>query len=522
MAGLKNTLQLRTAQSLSLSMTPQLQQAIKLLQLTTLEVRQEIREMLERNPLLEAADDGMSDQVQSLDEVIDAQRQADNIYDPFDNDHSVASADISLSNEVFSSDDGSHAHDQLSAITSTGELTSPSSHERFDDYNAVQLKRGKALSLDEDSVYEGETTESLQDHLMWQLECSPLTGSDHDIAAAIIDGIADSGYLTESLDDILLTLQTKYPDLAMDDILPILKIVQQYDPRGAGSRSVQEYLLIQLSDLPPNTPHLNLARKVLTDCLPQLTNRDFRTLCQRLSIKEDTLKQVLGLITSLNQRPGQGAVKEKADFIIPDILVYKDENGEYQVITNPNNRLPQLRINQQYAELARTIKNERDKAFLQNSKQEANYFIKSLENRTNTVLAVAKCIMDKQRDFLEYGESAMHPLILNDVAREVDLHESTVSRATTGKYIQTPRGTYELKFFFSSHVGTDDGGTASATAIRAHIKDLVSKENPRKPLSDAAIADLLQEQGINVARRTIAKYRESLGIASSSQRKRLV
>ncbi len=520
MAGLRNSLQLRTSQSLSLSMTPQLQQAIRLLQLTTLEVRQEINQMLETNPLLEEAEDSFKDQVQSLDEMLDAERQAENVYDPFDNDHSVSSADISLSNDVISSEDG-QAHDNLSSITEAGEAASALA-ERYDDYNAVQNRRSKALSLDDDAVYEGQTSESLQDHLMWQLDCSPLTGSDRAIAEAIIDGIADSGYLSVSLEDILATLQQRYPELTMDDVLPILKLVQHYDPLGVGSRSVQEYLLLQLNELPESTPLINLARKALTDCLPQLTNRDFRVLCQRLSIKEDTLKQVIDLITSLNQRPGQGAVHEKSDFIIPDVLVVKDAQGEYQVITNPRNALPRLRLNRQYLELARTVKNERDRAYLQNSKQEANYFIKSLENRTNTVLTVAKCIMEKQRDFLEYGESAMHPLILNDIATEVDLHESTVSRATTGKYIQTPRGTYELKFFFSSHVGTDDGGTASATAIRAQIKELISKENPRHPLSDATIATRLQEQGINVARRTIAKYRESLGIASSSQRKRLV
>lgn len=523
MAGLRNSLQLRTAQSLSLSMTPQLQQAIRMLQLTTLEVRQEIAQMLEQNPLLEEAEDRLNSNVQSLDAMIDAQRAAENVYDPFDNDHSASPADISLSNEVYSSEDGTQAHDALSSINQSGELNAQSSaaEQRFDDFNAAQVSR-KGLAVDNDRVYEGETSVSLHDHLTWQLDCSPLAGMDRAIAEAIIDGIEDSGYLTESLDDICRALKPQWPELTMEAIGTVLKLIQHYDPIGVGSRDVSEYLLIQLSQLPEDTPNLELARRVLTKYLNELVRRDYRALCQHLSIKEENLKEVLELITSLNQRPGQGAVKEKSDFIIPDVLVVKDDNGEYKVITNPNNALPRLRINKQYAALAKSVKNDRDRSYLLSSKQEANYFIKALENRTSTVLTVAQCIMDKQRDFLEKGESAMHPLILSDISREVGLHESTVSRASSGKYIQTPRGTYELKFFFSSHVDTDDGGGASATAVRAIIKDLIARENTRHPLSDAALAEKLQEQGIKVARRTIAKYREALGIASSSQRKRLI
>lgn len=523
MAGLRNTLQLKTTQSLSLSMTPQLQQAIKLLQLTTLEVRQEIAQMLEQNPLLEEADDRVNSNVQSLDAMIDAARAAESVYDPFDNDHSASPADISLSNEVYSSEDGSQAHDALSSINQSGELNAQSTaaEQRFDDFNAAQVSR-KGAVVDNDRLYEGETHLSLQDHLTWQLDCSPLTGMDKAIAEAIIDGISDSGYLTESLEDIFNSLKPDWPELTMEEICTVLKLVQHYDPLGVGSRDVGEYLLIQLGEMPDDTPNIDTARKLLRNYLEELVNRDYRALCSHLSIKEDTLKEVLELITSLNQRPGQGIAREKADFIIPDVLVVKGDNGGFKVITNPNNTLPKLRINKQYAAMAKSVKNDRDRSYLLNSRQEANYFIKTLENRTSTVLTVAQCIMDKQRDFLEKGESAIVPLILSDIASEVGLHESTVSRATSGKFIQTPRGTYELKYFFSSHVDTDDGGAASATAIRAIIKDLISKENPRRPLSDAALAEKLQDQGIKVARRTIAKYREALGLPSSAQRKRLI
>lgn len=517
-----NAMALKNASNLSLSMTPQLQQAIRLLQLSTLEVRAEITHMLERNPLLEEVGDN-SFGVQSLDALIEAQNAADNVYDPFDNDHSVANADISLANDVICSADGRLAHDKLSAIDATGStLSAVDKSSPFDEYHATQVRRAKDLNLENDNVYAGASSESLQAHLTWQLNCSPLSGADRAIAEAIIDGIADNGYLNESLDDILHFVKERYPEVTYDDVLTVLKIIEHYDPLGVGSRSVQEYLLIQLNELSDNTPHLSLARRILTDYLPQLTHRDFRTLCQRLTIKEATLKEVLKLITSLNQRPGQGVLKDKSDFIIPDVLMVKNEAHEYQVILNPHNQLPRLRLNQRYLALAQQVQNERDKAYLQNSKQEANYFIKALENRATTILTVAQCIMRKQQAFLTDGESAMQPLILSDIASELSLHESTVSRATTGKYIQTPRGTYELKFFFSSHVSTEDGGTASATAIRAHIKKLIAKENPRKPLSDAAIADKLQAQGFNVARRTIAKYRESLNIVASSQRKRLI
>lgn len=522
MPELKNTLQLRAVQTLTLSLTPQLQQAIRMLQLTTTEVRLEIDRMLEQNPMLEEVEDLFQDNIRSLDAIIDDSQPEQTVYDPFDNDLSASPADISLDSAVYLSEDGSQAHDTLSSINQSGEATPPQDEQPGFDNFTDTADKVRHQGSDADSVYEGQTSTSLKDHLTWQLDCSPLTGADRAAAEAIIDAIADNGYLTESLEELHQSLLPDWPELTLEEVGAVLKLIQHYDPLGVGSRTVPEYLLIQLNELPPDTPHLQLARRILTDFLPELARRDFRVLCQRLGIKEEILKQALQLITSLSQRPMQSRGGDKADFIIPDVLAYKDQNGEYQVILNPANALPHLGINKHYAALLKKLTDEHDRAYLQSSRQEAAYFIKALENRNSTVLTVARCIMRRQSDFLREGESAMHPLILNDVAAEVGLHESTVSRATTGKYIQTPRGTYELKYFFSSHVDTADGQAASATAIRALIKDLISKENPRHPLSDAALCTKLQEQGYKVARRTVAKYRESLGLAASSQRKCLV
>ena len=520
MAGLKNALQLRQTQSQTLTMTPQLQQAIRLLQLSSIELRQEIALNLEQNPLLEINEDLINPNVESLDALIENERKESEVFDPFDNDSSINNtADISLSNEIELSEDGNHAHDSLSNLDDNGSIQELA-HIKTPT-SSTSVKKSMSFADDDFSVYEGETSETLQDHLMWQLDLSPLTGLDRAIAESIIDGIDDSGYLTESLDDIKEAVQKAGFEVSPEDIQAVLKIVQNYDPLGVASRSVQECLLIQLNALPKNTEYLELAKKMVKDYIDLLSNRDFRQLCQKLGVKEPILKEIMDLVTSLNPRPGQGVIKEKSDFVIPDVLAFKRKDGSWAVELNPNT-IPPIRLNEQYKSLVNFAKTEQERQFFKSHLQEANWFLTSLNKRNETLLKVAQCIVDHQQDFLNEGETAMHPLILNDVASEVEMHESTISRVTTEKYLHTPRGTYELRYFFSSHVNTDDGGTASATAIRAKIKELVAGENPRKPLSDNAIADLLQEQGIMVARRTIAKYRKSLGITSSSQRKRLV
>lgn len=559
MVSINNSLQIRTAQTQTLSMTPQLQQAIKLLQLSTLELVQEINQAVDLNPLLEV-DDKQDNNLESLDQMYEHE-QKENDYDPFDDDSSVNSAaDISLDSDR-SGDDKTLSFDQGdsrdsraaegadaaadAAAASEGDLAqegpdtaddagsageggaqdAPAQEEfqdtyQKDSYTSAAGKAGPSYDGD-DTVYEGQTTISLHDHLTFQLDLSPLAGKDKFIAQNIIDGIDDSGYLTESVEDILESVRQVYEDTDEDDILAVLKLIQHYDPLGVGSRTVQECLLIQLHELDQSDEKVKKATKVVTEYLNLLSNKDFRTLCQKLSVKEPELKDIVNIITSLNPRPGQGVIKEKSDFIIPDVLCYKDKDGEYVVELN-NSALPKVRLNETYKAMMGKARSKEDVQFFKSHLQEANWFLQSLNKRNDTLLRVASCIITHQNEFLQSGEEYMHPLILNDVAQETDLHESTISRITTQKYIHTPRGTFELKYFFSSKVSTDDGDAASSIAIKAHIKKLIDNENKRKPLSDHQLSKELEKLGLIAARRTVAKYREALGISSSSQRKLLI
>ncbi len=511
MAGLFNGLQLRQAQKLGLSLTPQLQQAIKLLQLSTLELRQEIREAVEQNPMLEIEEEGNENRFESLETIAEQESQGDrnDEFDPFDNDSSIKTADTAFPD----------ADSQIS-ICADGNVTHNESAGNNEPVSHSADTRHSVAIADADSVFEGETGYDLHDHLLWQLDLSPLTGPDRIIAENIIDGIDDSGYLQETVESITQTVQEDYPETTLEDTLSVLKLIQHYDPVAVGSRSVQECLRIQLEAM-NTTATRELALNIVNNYLKELSVRDFRTLCSKLSIREESLKKSIDLIQSLNPRPGRCAVKEKSDFIIPDVVVVKDENGHYHAELN-SDAIPKLHINEQYRMLANQAQNADDKKFFKSNLQEANWFMQSLNKRNETLMKVANVIVERQQDFMEYGEGSMHPMVLNDIASEIEMHESTVSRITTEKYIVTPKGTFELKYFFSSKVGTDDGGTASSTAIRARIKELIAKEDAKKPLSDSKLVTLLSDEGIIVARRTIAKYRESLGIAPSSQRKRLI
>ena len=333
----------------------------------------------------------------------------------------------------------------------------------------------------------------------------------------------DSGYLSVELSEILDVVRENYPDASLDDVKVVLKLIQSYDPLGVAARDVQECLLIQLRDKLSREPSEEgkMAEDILLHHLSLLSNHDYRSLCTCLGVKIETLKRVNDIIVSLNPRPGRTVIKEKANYVVPDVIVIKDKDGNYDVELNPD-ALPRVKLNEQYKSLVCYARNEREKEFFKSNLQEANWFIQSIAKRNETLLKVSRCIVEHQKAFLDYGEQRMEPLVLNDIAQEIEMHESTISRVTTEKYIYTDRGTFELKYFFSSHVNTDNGGTASSTAIRAEIKLLVSRENPRRPYSDNQIANLLKEKGYCVARRTIAKYREALGIGSSSQRKRLV
>jgi RNA polymerase sigma-54 factor len=306
----------------------------------------------------------------------------------------------------------------------------------------------------------------------------------------------------------------------MDEVECVLKRIQMFDPIGSGSRTPQECLLVQLRQFSDDTPWLTEARQLINEYSDLLSSKDYRTLMRKSRLKEDQLREAMRLLQTLNPRPGSALITKEPEYVIPDVSVNK-KNGRWVVELNPDS-LPKLSVNQQYAAMSRRSKNSSDSQFIRSHMQEAKWFIKSLESRNDTLMKVANCIVQQQMGFFEHGPEMMKPMVLNDVAEMVDMHESTISRVTTQKYMHTPRGIFELKYFFSSHVATESGGECSSTAIRALIKKLVAAETPSKPLSDSKIAQLLAEQGIKVARRTIAKYRESLSIPPSNQRKSLI
>ncbi|MEG3765957.1 RNA polymerase factor sigma-54 [Alteromonas sp. 14N.309.X.WAT.G.H12] len=495
---MKPSLQLKFSQQLT--MTPQLQQAIKLLQLSTLDLQQEIQEALDSNPLLE------------VDESTDNDVGEKNNLENDDTVQESASATESMdTGEALEKND---LPEELPLDSTWDEYISASS--------APATSISGSSGGDDEQIFQGETTENIQDHLLWQMRLTPFSEIDRAIALAIIDSIDESGYLTVSVEDILQSVnsdETEEP-VEEDEVECVLKRIQLFDPIGSGSRSPQECLLVQLKQFAPETPWLEEAKMLLENHCDLLGSKDYRTLMRKTRLKEDQLREAMRLLQTLNPRPGSALITKEPEYVIPDVSVAK-KNGRWVVELNPDS-LPKLSVNQQYAAMSRKAKNSSDSQFIRSHMQEAKWFIKSLESRNETLLKVANCIVQQQMGFFEHGPEMMKPMVLNDVAEMVDMHESTISRVTTQKYMHTPRGIFELKYFFSSHVATESGGECSSTAIRALIKKLVAAEKPSKPLSDSKIASLLAEQGIMVARRTIAKYRESLSIPPSNQRKSLI
>ncbi len=505
---MRPTLQLRIGQHLT--MTPQLQQAIKLLQLSTLELQQEIQEVLESNPLLELDEKAQADSASeqnNLEEAYSSKSNEEKSDQPTNDgsEEQLASIDEISTTEAMEKND---IPEELNIDTTWEE-----------SYSAGVSNTGAVSSPADDYTYQGETTDSIQDHLLWQMELTPFSDTDKTIAIAIIEAVDDAGYLTVSPEDILESVGTE--DLELDEIEAVLKRINMFDPIGVAARSIPDCLLIQLNQFSADTPYLEESKLIINDHIDLLGNRDYRQLMRKTKLKEDQLREVMRLIQSLNPRPGDTVIKGDDQYVIPDVTVEK-KNGRWVVELN-SDTAPKLSINQQYAAMSKTMKSStNDGQFIRSNLQEAKWFIKSLESRNDTLLKVSNCIVQRQQGFLEHGAEAMRPMVLNDIAEAVDMHESTISRVTTQKYMHTPRGIFELKYFFSSHVSTENGGECSSTAIRSLIKKLILAETPAKPLSDSKMADLLAEQGIKVARRTIAKYRESLAIPPSNQRKSLL
>ncbi len=471
----------------SLSLTPQLQQAIRLLQLSSLELEQEIQIQLDSNPLLEKIEE------ESLTESLAAleNKESDDLTTELNADH--LPDDLPVDTEW----DDVYTHQSTA-------LATPEFEER-EDNRQVQL--------------------SLKEHILEQVNLLHFSKIDQLIAYCIVDALDDKGFLDAEIEEIILAVQQLLNEMDIeeeieeDEVLVVLKHIQRLDPLGIGSRNLAECLKIQLEFLPKDVEYLNEAKNLL-QYYELLIANDLNKLLKQTGLTKDQLKFAINLLKTLKPYPGMDFDKQESDYQIPDVVVSK-KDLHWQVQLNPD-VLPKLRINSFYSSMIRRADQSEDNLYLRNQMLEAKNFIKSIDERHKTLLKVASCIVEHQKAFLEIGPEAMKPLVLRDVAEEVELHESTVSRVTTNKYMLTPRGLFELKYFFSSHVGTTAGGEASSTAIRAMIKKLVANENPRKPLSDNVIATLLKDEGIEVARRTVAKYRESLHIPSSSERKVLI
>jgi RNA polymerase sigma-54 factor len=493
---MKQSLQLRLGQQLA--MTPQLQQAIRMLQLSTLELQMEVQQALDSNLMLETAeeDEGGEETLREGDQEINSDAK-----------------------EISNTKEDGDLGDDMSTEAIPDELAVDSGWDDIYEPSTLVSSSTSSAGSERDFDFGNTTSESLRGHLAWQMQMSQLSALDKTIAEAIIDAIDEDGFLTASLEDIHGGLLQGNPEIELDEVEAVLHTIQNFDPVGVAARDLRESLLLQLKACDPDIPWLNEAQIVLQNHFEYLARRDYAQIKRRMKITDDELINVLKLIQSLNPRPGGHICDSSPQYIIPDIYVSKVK-GRWLVELNTDS-LPRLRINNQYASLIKQVRSSSDSATMKSHLQEARWFLKSLQSRNDTLLRVATSIVEHQRDFLEQGEVGMKPMVLHDIAEELEMHESTISRTTTRKYMHTPRGIFELKYFFSSHVGTTSGGECSSTAIRALIKQLIGDEQISKPLSDNKIAVLLSEQGINVARRTVAKYRESMAIPPSNERKRL-
>ncbi|HAJ75268.1 MAG TPA: RNA polymerase factor sigma-54 [Gammaproteobacteria bacterium] len=500
---MKLSLQLKLGQQLT--MTPQLQQAIRLLQLSTLDLQQEIHEALESNPLLELVEN-----TEDEDASINTQANGD-LQDKIEQQSSQQGAENQNQNA-----DEPAWQEQI-----PGDLAVDSNWDNF--YPSTYSSSPSFDSDLNDFESRNTTVDTLQDHLLWQLNLTPMTEQDKSIALAIIDAIDANGMLTVDIESIYTGFDQTL-EIERDEVIAVLHRIQQFDPVGVGYRDLAECLLIQINqfDDPELARPIKNAKLIIKEHLSLLGHRDYAQLMRRTRLKEAELQESISLIESLDPRPGANISPPSTTYIVPDVIISKQsDTGKWKIELNPDTT-PKIRINNSYASLVKRADSSDDNNYLRDNLQEARWFIKSLQSRNETLMKVATRIVEHQKGFLEYGEEAMKPLVLHDIAEAVNMHESTISRVTTQKYMHTPRGIFELKYFFSSHVSTKGGGECSSTAIKAIIKKLIAAENTRKPLSDSKITQLLDEKGINVARRTIAKYRESLAIPPSNERKRLV
>lgn len=473
----EQSLQIRLTQKLALA--PQLQQAIRLLQLNRIELREYIQDAIDSNPLLEREGD------------MEAGPEAGE-------------------------------RDRAEAKSDSEQASDGSSEENLSDWETENFGDQWTEGRGSYEGFSGEpqivdAEDSLRDHLLWQINLAHFSPTDTLIAEAIVYGLDEDGFLQDSIADIRASLA---PELLVDEdeVLAVLHRVQRLEPVGVASRDPAECIRVQLSALPSDTKGAELARRIARDYLDLVARHDLDALKKSTGASPENISRALELIQSLEPRPGARYDNRRDEYLVPDVYVSRADDG-WRVTLNPEND-PGLRLNNYYIDLLRKS-GGKDADYLRGRLQEARWLMSSIEMRNRTLMSVSQAIVEFQESFLEHGEIAMKPLVLNDVAETVGVHESTVSRATTRKYMLTPRGIFELKYFFSSHVHTEQGGTVSATAVKATMQVLLDKEPHDQPLSDQELSDLLRETGIIAARRTVAKYRESLGIGSSNERRRL-
>ena len=510
---LKPSLQLRIGQTLT--MTPQLQQAIRLLQLPVAELQSQIQEALESNVMLESIeDDGRSGDTDS-----------DNALD------NAPSATEPVAEAVASTDsDPAEAYERSEATTDPDRETPDRDNARDDSREGADETWDRGVSAAESRGSGGEAPvnqdyadlsgETLADHLLWQLEFENFSPREVLIGQAIVDAVNDDGYLTESLETIQTTLSRMsefgLEAIDVEEIERVLGKVQALEPVGVAARSLSECLTLQLQQLDDLDGARDLAIRIVQEHLELLAEHQHAALRRRLNVSENDLEHAIALVHTLQPRPGAGLNTQPPEYVVPDVYVRKVD-GQWVVDLNAG-MTTSIRVNQTYAQ---QIARGAEHSTLRSQLQEARWLVRSLEIRNETLMKVARAIVQRQKDFLDRGDEGMSPMVLRDIAEELDMHESTISRVTTSKYMHTPRGIIEFRYFFSSHIGTDDGGELSSVAIRAKIRKLIANENSAKALSDNKIAQTLSESGINVARRTVAKYREAMSIPSSSERKKL-
>ncbi|GAB6034324.1 RNA polymerase factor sigma-54 [Galenea microaerophila] len=489
----------------NLKLTPQLQQSIKILQYSALEVQQTIETTLQTNYMLEVVDELEEDFTTELEQTLDEEKpetSSDDVSTEETNNSTETPVDLETSDQI---------QQELEIDCDWQEV-----------YSDYEMPRAQTVSNEEYTAAENYTAshETLHDKLYWQSDIYPWQDEHQQaIAEFIIDRIDEDGFLTVSLESLTDEIQQQLPEieLELESVEAVLKVIQQFEPTGVGARSLQETLLIQLASQ-GQTPYVVTAQQLIQENFDWLTDHDYKRIKKAYHLTDEELTTLLKLIQSLNPRPGGEFCNTEQSVIVPDLILSRQHNT-WKVELNPN-VFPKLRINPIYLDLTRALKDDKQSMQIKEQLLEAKGLIKSIQNRGETLMRVGQYIVQSQARFFEEGEQAMQPMVLRDVAEALELHESTISRATNQKYIQTPRGTYELKFFFSTGVSQYGAEDQSSIAIKSHIKELIENENPAKPLSDSKLTKMLAAREIIIARRTVAKYREAMGIPSSSERKK--